>query len=217
MRLHDHKLNYSHALLLLLLFHLVGCKPVENKNKLADKFSISLGDQRWDKNNLSVMTYRNGDTIPQVSDGEKWDTLTSGAWCYYDNDSVNGTQYGKLYNGYALNDKRGLAPTGWRLPADSDWLTLANFYGGMQQAAGKMGAMIPAMEGSHNNKAAFSANGGGRYDQGIFLFMEDTGNWWITPGDSNAKPLSFTINGNSSSVKMLQQNRHFGFSVRCLR
>ncbi|RYY08664.1 MAG: hypothetical protein EOO04_39670, partial [Chitinophagaceae bacterium] len=81
-------------------------------------------DQVWTVKNLDVTTYRNGDPIPQVTDPNAWATARTGAWCYYDNDPSNGAIYGKLYNWYAVNDARGLAPAGWHVPSDAEWNTL---------------------------------------------------------------------------------------------
>lgn len=69
-----------------------------------------IGTQQWMSKNLEVVTYRNGDVIPQVTDPSAWANLTTGAWCYYNNDPANGAIYGKLYNWYAVIDSRG-----WRL------------------------------------------------------------------------------------------------------
>ena len=86
--------------------------------------TIVIGTQQWMRENLDVVTYRNGDIIPQVTDATAWAALTTGAWCYYNNDSANGAIYGKLYNWYAVNDTRGLAPTGWHVPTDAEWTIL---------------------------------------------------------------------------------------------
>jgi len=77
--------------------------------------------QTWISKNLTVSHYRNGDTIPQVTDNTQWYNLTTGAWCWYNNDSANYWQDGKLYNWYALNDPRGIAPLGWHVSSLSDW------------------------------------------------------------------------------------------------
>lgn len=80
--------------------------------------------------NLAVSRYRNGDEIPQVQDAAEWNRLTTGAWCYYENNSANGVTYGKLYNWYAVNDPRGLAPEGWHVPSDNEWQMLVEKTGG---------------------------------------------------------------------------------------
>ena len=77
--------------------------------------TVTIGKQTWMKKNLDVSRYRNGDVIPEVADLSTWVNLTTGAWCYYENKSDNGTTYGKLYNWYAVNDPRGLAPAGWHI------------------------------------------------------------------------------------------------------
>jgi hypothetical protein len=86
--------------------------------------TIVIGTQQWQAKNLDVAFYRNGDPIPQVTDATAWASLTTGAWCYYNNDSTQGNKYGKLYNWYAVNDPRGLAPQGWHIPSDTEWTIL---------------------------------------------------------------------------------------------
>src|SRR5215831_16955339 len=98
--------------------------------------SIKIGHQKWMAKNLDVTHYRNGDKIPQVKNKAAWKALTTGAWCWYNNDSANGAIYGKLYNWYAVNDPRGLAPTGWHIPSDAEWDTLATHLG--SNAGGKL-------------------------------------------------------------------------------
>ena len=92
--------------------------------------SVTICDQVWMKQNLNVVKYKNGDPIPQVTDPSVWAELTTGAWCFFDNDSTTGEIYGKLYNFYAVVDPRGLAPRGWHVPSDAEWTTLGNCLGG---------------------------------------------------------------------------------------
>lgn len=89
----------------------------------ADIMEVSIGDQIWMSKNLNVEKFRNGDLIPEAKTDEEW--IRAGeneqpAWCYYENDPKNGRKYGKLYNWYAINDPRGLAPKGWRIPTLDD-------------------------------------------------------------------------------------------------
>ena len=100
--------------------------------------TVTIGTQVWTSKNLDVTTYRNGDVIPHVQDQEAWATLTTGAWCYYNNDPANGTKYGKLYNWYAVNDARGLAPQGYHIPSEAEWDTLLHYLGGCFAADTKM-------------------------------------------------------------------------------
>lgn len=74
---------------------------------ITDLSRVTIGTQIWTTKNLDVATYRNGDPIPQVTDASEWQNLTTGAWCWYNNDSVNyAATYGRLYNWYAVNDPR---------------------------------------------------------------------------------------------------------------
>ena len=90
---------------------------------------LTYGDQVWTVKNAEMVTYRDGTVIPQVTDATEWSNLTTGAWCYYDNDSSKG----KLYNWYAVagihdtdpnTPNKELAPEGWHVPTDAEWTTL---------------------------------------------------------------------------------------------
>eukprot|EP01035_Chromulina_nebulosa_P028724 gene28724-37965_t len=100
---------------------LSSCSNEENKtlNEAASRprvpilsNEVRIGTQVWMSKNLNVSKYRNGDVIPQVTDPTQWANLTTGAWCYNSNNTANGIVYGKLYNWYAVDDPRGLAPVG---------------------------------------------------------------------------------------------------------
>ena len=134
---------------------------------------ISTCGQTWTGKNLNVSKYRNGDAIPQVTDPSQWVNLTTGAWCYYNNDPNNGAIYGKLYNWYAVNDPRGLAPQGWHVPTETEWTSLINYLGGASVAGGKMKSTDITLWGPPNigtNSSGFSALPGGLRDVG--------GNFW---------------------------------------
>lgn len=100
---------------------------------------VQIGTQIWMSENLNLDTFRNGEKIQEARTAEEWKTAGDNgvpAWCYYNNDSVNGIKFGKLYNWYAVNDTRGLAPAGWHSPSDSEWNELQTFLG--QGACQKM-------------------------------------------------------------------------------
>ena len=101
---------------------------------------VKIGKQVWMAENLNVSTFRNGDPIPQANTAEEWakaDENQQPAWCYYENNAENGKTYGLLYNWYAVNDKRGLAPAGYHIPTDVEWSTLTTYLG-VQVAGAKM-------------------------------------------------------------------------------
>jgi uncharacterized protein (TIGR02145 family) len=109
--------------------------------------SVIIGTQEWQKQNLNVSKYTDGTLIPQVTDPTAWANLTTGAWCYSNNDPANGAIYGKLYNWYAVaglhdNDpntpNKVIAPLGWHVPTDVEWNTLTTFLGGETVAGSKI-------------------------------------------------------------------------------
>jgi uncharacterized protein (TIGR02145 family) len=94
--------------------------------------SVVIGTQTWTSENLNVSTFRNGDPIPEVRSTEEWKKAGENkqpAWCYYNNDPKNGEKYGKLYNWYAVSDPRGIAPNGWHVPSEDEWLILEKHLG----------------------------------------------------------------------------------------
>jgi uncharacterized protein (TIGR02145 family) len=94
--------------------------------------SVKIGTQTWMTENLNVERFRNGDLISQAKTNEEWERAGKNkqpAWCYYDNDPKNGAKYGKLYNWYAVNDPRGLAPAGCHIPSADEWTTLGDQLG----------------------------------------------------------------------------------------
>ena len=103
--------------------------------------TVTIGTQTWTTKNLNLATFRNGDAIPQAKTDEEWEAAGENkqpAWCYYENNTANGTKYGKLYNWYAVVDARGLAPGGWHVPTDEEWTVLSTFLGGEAVAGKKM-------------------------------------------------------------------------------
>jgi uncharacterized protein (TIGR02145 family) len=91
---------------------------------------VKIGDQVWMGANLNVDKFQNGDPIPQAKTKNEWIKASKDkkpAWCYYQNNAQNGMTYGKLYNWYAVNDPRGLAPKGWHIPSKSEWDELISF------------------------------------------------------------------------------------------
>ena len=94
--------------------------------------TVTIGTQVWMTTNLNVDKFRNGDPIPEAKTNEEWERAGENhqpAWCYYENKAANGTKYGKLYNWYAVNDPRGLAPEGFHVPSDEEWTTLEEYLG----------------------------------------------------------------------------------------
>jgi uncharacterized protein (TIGR02145 family) len=89
---------------------------------------VKIGNQYWMVENFRCTKYNDGTAIPNVTDDNKWQNLTSGAYCFYDNSTNTAfrEKFGALYNGYAVASGK-IAPVGWRIPTEDDWTTLQNF------------------------------------------------------------------------------------------
>jgi uncharacterized protein (TIGR02145 family) len=187
-----------------------------------------IGNQIWTLKNLDVATYRNGDVILQVKNRNDWVVaggLKIGAWCYYENDSsYYGTTYGKLYNWYAVNDPRGLAPTGYHIPTDAEWTSLTTYLGGETGAGRKMkesGTSHWRIEEftDATNSSGFTGLPGGYRDNidGHFGHMNAYGFWWssseFNTGNAWSRNLCYVFD-NAFRNNDGKQN---GYSVRCIK
>jgi uncharacterized protein (TIGR02145 family) len=187
--------------------------------------SVIICTQKWMDRNLDVTTYRNGDPIAYVTDSAAWAALTTGAWCYYNNDPSTNATYGKLYNWYAVNDSRGLAPTGWHVPSDAEWTTLETCLGGTSVAGGKMkvtgtSTWLKPNSGATNTSGFAGLPGGNRFAYGEFGFVGVYATWWSatefsTFGATGA--WSRFVNYADGGVERDAYVKQRGFSVRCLR
>jgi len=145
---------------------------------------ITIGTQTWTKCNLDVTTYRDGTPIPQVTDPTAWVNLTTGAWCYVNNDPATGPTYGKLYNWYAVNNTAngGLAPVGYHIPTLTEWTTLTTFLGGTSVAGGKMKEtglchwLTPNTDAT--NISNFTGLPAGFRNSGLFVVIGQQGYFW---------------------------------------
>lgn len=190
--------------------------------------TITIGSQVWSTKNLDVSTFKNGDPIPQAKTDEEWVKASENkqpAWCYYNNDPENGKKYGKLYNWYAVNDSRGLAPSGYHIPNEAEWNTLAGYLGGEKIAGKKMKSTNGWIEnGNGTNKSGFSGLPGGiRRDNGTFMSIGKTSYWWCSgyghSSDENTSDYAGLrgLHYEDGDVFRSDLSKDWGLSVRCLR
>jgi uncharacterized protein (TIGR02145 family) len=205
----------------------------DNNNSVTDVdgniyTTVTLGTQVWMVENLKVTKYRNGDPIPNVTGNKSWNELTTDAYCNYDNDTTNVTTYGRLYNWYAVNDNRKIAPTGWHVPADEEWATLGAYLGGNIVAGGKMKEPGTAHWINPNPVATSSCGfkglpGGIRtsYDNNlwVFAYIGQIGAFWSSTNrsESEAWMRFLTSYDKVLSSGELPTYKIFGYSVRCIK
>ena len=187
---------------------------------------VVIGTQTWMTYNLDVTNFRNGEEIPEAKSQEEW--IAAGekqqaAWCYCVNDPKNGTKYGKLYNWYAANDARGLAPMGWHVPTDQEWTVLSTFLGGEDVAGEKMKSSSGWKDGNGNNSSGFTGLPGGiRYFRGVFsrdycVVCDGFGSWWSASETSDSNAWYRELASLNSYLYRGPYNRNTGLSVRCVK
>ena len=188
---------------------------------------VGIGTQCWFAENLRSDNYRNGDPIPGNLDDPQWTSTTEGAQTVYgegnstvydgsSDEAANLESFGRLYNWFAVNDSRGLCPTGFHVPSDGDWIVLENSLGGSQLAGASLKASEPAWDGT--NSSGFSALPGGFRDGGNGNFT-DQGDLGLSWSSSPNGTLAWYRNMGSgySNVFRYDHYARFGFSVRCVR
>jgi len=183
--------------------------------------TVRIGDQWWMAENLKVTHYRNGNPIPIETADIPWRNLTTGAYCNYNNDVNNVAVYGRLYNWYAVNDVRNIAPEGWHVPSDAEWQTLVDYLGGNAIAGGKMKETGTTHWNSPNtgatNESGFTARAGGnRHIWGWFENFGVQARHWSTTEYIIYAWCNFLAYNHSASVRAYS-NKTAGYSVRCVR
>jgi uncharacterized protein (TIGR02145 family) len=196
--------------------------------------SVTIGTQIWTSENLDVVTYRDGTPIPQVTDPTAWAILTTGAWCYYNNDSANGAVYGKLYNWYAVAGiydaaslsnqslRKQLAPAGYHIPSDTEWSTLTTYLEGESLAGGKMKETGTTHWKTPNTNATNSSvftglPGGYRYYDGSFGSIGSDGIWWSSTELNTTNAWLRDISYDDSGADRSNGDKKNAVSVRCLK
>jgi len=217
--------NHSimHKPILLFCLILCACLPGVSQNIP----QVKIGNQVWMSENLGVVTFRNGDTIPQAQSSEDWSRAgfdEKPAWCYYietmnGNDSLV-TNHGKLYNSYAVNDPRGLAPNGWHIPLESEWMLLTDFVIKNKKSVIELFSTAGWKNGKKNNNSyGFQLYPAGWRDVGCGGLGENTGIWAKKiSSDEQAPYASFSLFDEQEPRFYINTTTWImGYYVRCIK
>jgi uncharacterized protein (TIGR02145 family) len=240
------------AILAMLLFATVAINT-SCLNKASDNASdtdsvqpiafkeVKIGNQIWMLENLNTDTFQNGEIIPQVKSIEEWlqaESEKKPAWGYLENDPSNGAKYGRLYNWFAINDIRGLAPKGWHIPTETEWTSLINFLspdngpnnrprdrGTYYPSSAELVAYKISVNGS--NESGFTALMSGYLDFGQYPFeykmirwpKDDQASWWCATeyGNLAGKITLYSPITRRGYLKVWRGLKGEGLSVRCLK
>jgi uncharacterized protein (TIGR02145 family) len=186
--------------------------------------TVAIGTQVWMLEDLKTLRYRNGEAIPDVRDPTTWMDLASGACYWYNRDATDRSAYKVLYNWYAVNDRRKIAPKGWHVPTDAEWTRLIEFLGGEEVAGGKLKEKGTSHWEDPNtgatNETGFTAVPGGFYCIYGLDSARSSGHWWTSTEYDKNDARSRKMSWRESSVGIGKRGLHsksLGKSVRCLR
>lgn len=213
--------------IILLLYPLVIAAQVTDKDGQVYK-TVAVNSKMWMAENLNVSHFRNGNIIPQVKTKEAWEKAMNEnkpAWCHYEFDAAMGKKYGKLYNGYAVLDKRGLASEGWHVSTDEEWTNLTAFLG-VHDAGKKLKATSGwELKGTMNNgtnESGFTALPGGMVMYwGVSIAIGQNASFWTATVIEDKITRSHYYRSidfsNVLDVNRGAQHSGTGSSVRCVK
>jgi uncharacterized protein (TIGR02145 family) len=184
--------------------------------------TLTIGTQVWLVENLKVTHYQNGESIPNVMDPITWSSLTAGAYCNYNNIDTIADTYGHLYNWQAVNDIRKIAPAGWHVPTNAEWIILENYFGGSSVAGGKIKEADTIHWNSPNvgatNESGFTGLPGGNCgNNGIFSEFGRFGFWWSATENDQYNAWYRSLCFNFTDVYIDNSGINYGYSIRCLK
>ena len=178
-------------------------------------------EECWFTENLRTRTYADGSVIPKLTDGAAWGADSDGAQAIYNNDSTTFyADYGRLYNWFAVNNAKGLCPTGWNVASKDAYSALIDSVGGASVAGGLLKASAQdSVPWNGTNAYGFTmVDGGGRLADGSFILQPDNGFLWTStehPNATDAYSINFTSGDDALSIQ--DPGKNSGESVRCLK
>ena len=238
-------ISFGAGIIFISLFIFLNCSK-DDKNPIKPPTSVTvtdidgnsyqtvkIGDQWWMAQNLKVTHYRNGEAIPKITDNTEWLNLITGAYCNYNNSPDSAATWGCLYNWYAVNDTRKIAPAGWHTPTDEEWNELEIFLGISRAEAdtavtrgtdegGKLKESGTTHWASPNigatNASGFTAlPAGDRYYDGHFDNLRYYAIFWSSTGYDSDYAWDRHLYYDTSEVYRKDFSKRDGFSVRCVR
>lgn len=184
--------------------------------------TVEVAGMCWFAENLRTTAYADGTNIPSGLSSAEWKTATAGARTIADefgpNEATNLATYGRMYNWFAVNDSRGLCPTGWHVSTDAEWGTLVSAFGGTSQAGGALKSPAPDWNGLETGNSGFGGLPGG-YDNGYYGLYYNVGSrgyYWTSTAANSTEARFRRLNNDDALVYSGNYTYQFGISVRCV-
>ena len=232
-------LNHLAAIILSLSVIQFSCNKDDKDGKVKDAdgnsyTTVQIGEQTWMAENLRTTKLNDGTAIANVTDNSKWATLTTPAYCWYDNQSSNKEVYGALYNWFTVETGK-LCPEGWRVANDNDWVkmelglglhTLEVDFLGWRGEENNVGGKLKETGTAHwkspnsgaTNETGFAARPGGQRSlNGEFEYLNEYHYWWLSVPPDDAYGFSRGVGYNVVTIFKSKFIRTMGFGVRCIK
>lgn len=224
------KLFHFSIILLIISTTFLSCSDNATDSTNTPNYDyVQIGNQKWMAKNLDITSYRNGDPIRYASTAEEWvdaGNKGEGAYCIFENKTALATTYGLIYNWYAVNDPRGLAPQGWHVPSDDEWTTLETFLGGAG-AGGKLkatgtreagGGLWNSPNTGATNETGFNALPGGFRNAVGTPYAIYLGSYFWTSTKLNSVLSWFRLlNTTDANITKNSSSPVIGCYVRCIK
>lgn len=198
---------------------------------------VQIGSQCWFSENLRTTVYADGSPIPEVTDSVAWSALFGPGQVVYANDAANEDLLGRLYNGYAVDDPRGICPSGWHVAGDAEWQALettlgmpageVGLFGSYRGIAAGIGTALKSTSGWNDGGNGTDLVGFAGLPAGVrsgeepgaggFVGLGDVAFWWTSDGlESGNSAIDRILAAGSAGINRNANGLHFGLSVRCL-
>jgi uncharacterized protein (TIGR02145 family) len=185
--------------------------------------TLYIGSQIWMTANLKTSKYNDNTIIPNVIENAGWSSLSTPAYCWYNNNEGLSGNYGALYNWFAVNTGK-LCPVGWHVPTELEWITLTNFLNGEYVAGGKLKEIGTNHWISPNTGASddfhFTALPSGYrtgLEEGSFRALGYLDYYWASTEDNSTNGRARLLTFDSSDLAPGAGLKKNGYSVRCIK
>jgi uncharacterized protein (TIGR02145 family) len=177
--------------------------------------TVKIGNQIWMAENLKAIKFLNGDEIKEARTKKEWIEAIKNKlpiWTYYENDSLNGNKFGILYNWFAVNDPRGLAPFGWHIPSDLEWTELTDHLGGTIVSGKKLRII-----NNNISTTGFDALMAGSRSEIKSAGMDCLSFWWSSTKTKSNGGWLRKISNSNQYIERLEMFTSLAASVRCIK
>jgi uncharacterized protein (TIGR02145 family) len=193
--------------------------------------TVRIGTQWWMAENLKTTLYNNSTPIPNVTSNTIWSTLSTAAYCWFNNDGTTYKPwYGAMYNWFAVATGN-LCPTGWHVPTDGEYATLELFLGMTQLQVDTYGWRGIDQGTQLKNTSGWTSNGNGTNTSGwtalpggyrwaadgSFNDLTNLSYWWTSTEDAATTAWYRRLDATNVGVYKAVTERRAGKYVRCIQ